>query len=529
MIDRRVSAEARAPAESCQSEPAGREPSAFRRASKLFTWLVIIVVILGGAPVAWFRLSGVEQPLPSWVPASLSDILTGRPDRSLPNGVRTAFSDASGSRSDAAASAGSIIYYRDPDGEPSYSAGPTKTADGRDYLPVRSGEDVSFDDSPPAAAEAIEIAADASGRTVLYYRNPMGLPDTSPVPKKDSMGMDYIPVYEEEIDDTSSVTVSPGKLQRTGVRTETATRRALVQPVRVPGIIQLDERRVSVVATRAEAFVEEVASVTTGEPVTKGQPLVRLYSPEIAAAGAQYLTDLKSGEQGGRLGGARQRLENLGVPVEAIAELESTRKVPLAVTFTAPRDGVVLERNVVDGMRAMPGDVMFRIADVSVVWALVDIAERDLPMVAVGQPVTVRPRGYIDRVFTGEIALIYPQINMTTRTARVRVELANPDGVLLADMYVEAEVATGAAEPVVAVPTSAVIDSGDRQVVMVDKGEGRFEPRDVKLGARGEGFVAILDGIDEGDEVVTTGNFLIDAESNLKAALTGLTAPEQSP
>jgi len=526
-MNQHVSSEAYEPAEFGMLEPAEQRPSALRKILRFFIWLVIIVAILGSALAAWFRLGGMDRPLPSWVPTALSDTWEDRADWSLPSWVPTTLFDALRGKPEAPASAGPVIYYRDPDGEPFYSADPETTEDGRDYLPVRSGEDVSFDDPPLAVAAASESPSQETGENILYYRNPMGLPDTSPVPKKDSMGMDYIPVYEGEIDDTSSVTVSPGKLQRTGVRTEPATRRALVQPVRVPGIIQLDERRITVVATRAEAFVEEVASVTTGEPVTKGQPLVRLYSPEIAAAGAQYLTDLKSGEQGARLGGARQRLENLGMPVEAIAELENTRKVPLAVTFTAPRAGVVLERNVVDGMRSMPGDVMFRVADVSVVWALVDIAERDLPMVAVGQTVTVRPRGYVDRIYTGKIALIYPQINMTTRTARVRIELANPDGVLLADMYVEAEVATGAAGAVGAVPTSAVIDSGDRQVVVVDKGEGRFEPRDVKLGARGEGFIEIREGIAEGDQVVTIGNFLIDAESNLKAALFGLTAQEQ--
>lgn len=526
-MNQHVAAEAYRPAEFGPPEFAERSPSGLRRALKLCMWIVSIVSILVGSAFAWFRLSGTDGALPAWVPSALSERREGRADWPLPSWVPATLSDALKGRSEPSASTGPVIYYRDPDGEPFYSADPKKTADGRDYLPVRSSEDVSFDDSSPEVAAAVENASAEGGENVLYYRNPMGLPDTSPVPKKDSMGMDYIPVYEGEIDDTSSVTVSPGKLQRTGVRTETATRRALVQPVRAPGIIQLDERRITVVATRAEAFVEEVASVTTGEPVTKGEPLVRLYAPEIAAAGAQYLTDLKSGEHGARLGGARQRLENLGMPVEAIAELENTRKVPLGVTFTVPRDGVVLERNVVDGMRSMPGDVMFRIADVSVVWALVDIAERDLPILAVGQTVTVRPRGYVDQVFTGKIALIYPQINVATRTARVRIELANPDGVLLADMYVEAEISTGAAEAVVAVPTSAVIDSGDRQVVIVDKGEGRFEPRDVELGARGDGFIEIRDGIDEGDQVVTTGNFLIDAESNLKAALSGLTATEQ--
>lgn len=505
-MNRHVADEAYQPTEFLPAEPVKVRASGPRRVFRFLTWMLMILAALFGAFVAWPRLSGADRPLPSWVSAFLSDPLQGEVG--------------------APASREHVIYYRDPDGQPFYTAGPKKTPDGRDYLPVRSGEDVSFDEPSSEAAEAAEVAPDAS-RTILYYRNPMGLPDSSPVPKKDSMGMDYIPVYEGEVGESSSVMVSPGKIQRTGVKTEPAVRRALVRPIRVPGTIQLDERRITVVATRAEAFVEEVGGVTTGEPVTEGQPLVRLYSPEISAAGAQYLNDLKAGGEGGRPTGSRQRLENLGMPAEAIAELESLRKVPLAVTLTAPRGGVVLERNVVEGMRAMPGDVIFRIADVSEIWVLVDIAEADLPLVAVGQEVTIRPHGYTDRVFIGEIALIYPQINPATRTARARIELPNPDGVLLAGMYVEAEIATGAAKPVVAVPASAVIDSGERQVVVVDKGEGRFEPRDVRLGARGDGFVEIREGIKEGDQVVTTGNFLIDAESNLKAALSGLAAPEQ--
>jgi len=424
------------------------------------------------------------------------------------------------------AQSGAVIYYRDPDGKPSYAAGPRKTDDGRDYLPVHASEDVSFEEAPPNTAAADAPGAAGANR-ILYYRNPMGLPDTSPVPKKDSMGMDYIPVYEGEEGDGDTVKVSLGKLQRTGVKSETVTKRVIAQPVRVPGTVQLDERRIAVVATRSEAFIEKVSEVTTGDRVVAGEPLVRVYSPEIAAAGAQYLTDLDITGRVAASGGGRQRLANLGVPADTIAEIERTRKPPLAITWTAPRDGIVLERNVVDGMKVASGDVLFRLADISTVWALVDVAERDLPLIAVGQPVTVRPRGFVDRPFTGKVAVIYPQVNRETRTTRVRVELANPDGILRPDMYVDAEIATGAEAPVTAVPTSAVIDSGSRQVVIVDRGEGRFEPRPVKLGRRGTDFVEIREGVSEGDSVVVTANFLIDAESNLKAALRGMTQDGQ--
>ncbi|MEW6122028.1 MAG: efflux RND transporter periplasmic adaptor subunit [Pseudomonadota bacterium] len=418
---------------------------------------------------------------------------------------------------------GTVIYYQDPDGKPAYSATPRQTEDGRAFRAVRAGEDVSFEGKPPVMAEV------ASPRRVLYYRNPMGLPDTSPVPKKDSMGMDYIPVHEGEDDDGTVVKVSLGKLQRTGVRSELVGRRVVGRLVRVPGMVQLDERRVSVVATRSDAFINEVADVTTGDRVTKGQMLLRIYAPDIATAGAQLLTDLNSGGRDSALGGARQRLENLGLPPEAIADIERTRKVPLSMIWRAPSDGIVLERNVVDGMKAAPGDVLFRLADISTIWVLADVPEFDLGAVRLGAPVTIGVRSLPGRSLSGRVSLIYPQVGEATRATKVRIEIANPDGALLPNMYAEVEIGTGAAAPVVAVPDDAVIDTGTRQVVILDRGEGRFEPRAVKIGLRGEGFTEIRDGLAEGDRVVVAANFLIDAESNLKAALRGLTPAKAQP
>jgi Cu(I)/Ag(I) efflux system membrane fusion protein len=249
-----------------------------------------------------------------------------------------------------------VIYYRHPDGNPLYSATPKRAEDGRDFIAVLASEDLSFADRPkPELKAAGDDATEPGGRKILYYRNPMGLPDTSPTPKKDSMGMDYLPVYEGEARDEATVRVSAGKLQRTGVKTALATRSVIVRQVLIPGTVTLDERRVSVVSTRTEAFIEKVADVTTGETIEKGQPLIRFYAKEIAAAGALYAADLKSG--GGRAvaAGSQQRLENLDVPSETITEIEKTKKVPLSVTITAPRSGVVLERMAVDGMTRYSG------------------------------------------------------------------------------------------------------------------------------------------------------------------------------
>ncbi len=492
-----------------------REPEERGRTTgrRIMAWLIGILLVpaaVAGALFGGMQAGDAGLPLPEWFPASVTKLLE----------------DGSGS---AAESGAPVLYYRDPDGKPAYSPEPRKTADGRDYLPVRVGADVSFEDKPKDAGTSGGATAGASGRKVLYYRNPMGLPDTSPVPKKDSMGMDYLPVYEGEAEEGNTVKVSPGKLQRTGVRTQAAERRVVVRPVRVPGTVQLDERRVTIVSTRSDTFIEHVENVTTGDRVRKGQPLLHLYSPEIASAGAQYLSVLNEvgGANGGRpllIEGARRRLENLNVPQEVLTEIERTRKVPMSMVWTAPRDGVVLERNVTEGMRAPAGEVLFRIADISSVWVLADVPEHELGLIRPGQAVTVRVRSLPGRTFTGRVGVIYPQVTKETRTTRVRIELPNPEGVLLADMYADVEIMTGAAKPVVAVPDDAVIDTGERQVVILDRGEGRFEPREVKVGSRGTGFVEIREGIQAGDQVVTSANFLIDAESNLKAALQGMAA-----
>jgi Cu(I)/Ag(I) efflux system membrane fusion protein len=417
---------------------------------------------------------------------------------------------------------GPVIYYQDPDGKPLYSADPAQTPDGRPYRAVLASEDLSFDVSAKASGD---VASAPGGKRIRYYRNPMGLPDVSPAPKKDSMGMDYIAVYEGEDDDGSSVKMTPGKVQRLGVKTEIAKPHIVSVPVRAPGTIQLDERRVAVISLRTEAFIDTVENVTTGTMVRKGQPLMRLYSPLIAAAATDYLSMLGFKSDAKTLRGAKQRLLNQAVPPSLLDDIERNREVPLTFTWTAPRDGIVLERNVVPGMRVLPGEVLFRIADHTAVWALVDVAERDLGAVAAGQSVIVRARSYPDKTFTGKVALVYPHLMASTRTVQVRVELPNHDGLLLPDMYVEAQIETGGNEPVLAVPEDAVIDSGDRRVVIIDKGEGRFEPRPVEIGRRGAGYVEIKKGVAEGDVVVTSANFLIDAESNLKSALKTMTEP----
>jgi Cu(I)/Ag(I) efflux system membrane fusion protein len=412
------------------------------------------------------------------------------------------------------------LYYRDPDGKPSYSLTAARTSDGRAYIAVAPKEEkLSF--------ETEEEPAPAADRKIKFYRNPMGLADYSPVPKKDSMGMDYIPVYEDDSTDDGTVRLNPGKIQRSGVKSEPASRQVIRTVIRAPGSIQLDERRISVISMRSESWIQKVADVTTGSRVRKGDLLMEVYSPAVSAAAAEYVAIKSSSDKLGA--GVRQRLQNLDVPEAAIAAIEKDRVAPISVAWSAPRNGIVLERNAVEGMRVQPGDTVFRLADISVVWTVIDIAERDISRIKVAQAASVKARGYPGRAFDGKVTAIYPQMSKETRTVRVRIELPNADLALLPDMYVDAEVGIGNPEPVVAVPDSAVLDSGQRQVVLIDKGEGRFEPRDVVVGFRAGGMTEIREGVAEGDLVVTSANFLIDAESNLNAALKGYAASGGQP
>lgn len=421
---------------------------------------------------------------------------------------------------------GQIIYYRHPDGIADYAATPKNTSDGRPYVGVYESEDVSFKDEPLAAAD---VSPGAGERKILYYRNPMGLSDTSKVPKKDSMGMDYIPVYAGDEADGSVIKISLGKLQRTGVKTALAEKRAISRSIRVPGAVSFDERLITVVAMRTDAFVDEVGDVTTGDRVRKGQNLFRFYSKEIARAGAEYATELKSAGTRNPDKGAALQLRNLGVAEETIRQIAEERAVPATLAHLSPDDGVILERSVTAGMMAEAGDVLFRIADTSSVWVIADVPEFELPSIRTGAAARVTARSLPGKTLTGRVDVLHPELQARTRTARVRIELDNKEGLLMANMFADVEIATGDPDPVTTVPESAVIDTGDRRIVFVDLGEGRFEPRDVELGTRGDDRVEIIKGLASGERIVVAANFLLDAESNLNAALGALTAGEEQP
>jgi Cu(I)/Ag(I) efflux system membrane fusion protein len=380
-------------------------------------------------------------------------------------------------------------------------------------------------------------------RRILYYRNPMGLPDTSPVPKKDSMGMDYIPVYEGEEEQGDSpagtVKISLDKVQLLGVRSEPATLRGLKRTVRAVGTIQANERLLYTVAPRFEGWIEKLHVNTTGQAVGRGQPLMEVYSPDLVTAQEEYLIAVRGADQ---LKGsssdaqavmermaddALRRLRNWEISDQELEALRQDGKPARLLTYRSAANGVVLRKPSIEGMRFVPGDVLFEIADLSSVWVLADVSEQEIGFVRLGQEARLNIVAYPDKTFAGKVVFLYPTIDTGTRTAKVRIELANPDGLLKPAMFANVELASGHMRgEVLAVPESAVLDSGTRQVVLVRRGEGLFEPRTVKLGMRADGYIEVAEGLSEGEQVVVRANFLIDAESNLKAALETFTGPD---
>lgn len=408
-----------------------------------------------------------------------------------------------------------VLYYKDPMGGMDTSSTPKKDSMGMDYLPVYADEGVKEPQSPGD-----------KGR-ILYYRNPMGLADTSPVPKKDSMGMDYIPVYERDVSTPGTVQIDTARLQRAGVRTERASVRSIASEIQAAGVVALDQTRYAVVAPRMEGWVEHVYVGAPGLEVKAGQPLLDVYSPELVQLQEEHRLAREAGASDtitALADSALKRMHNLGVSAAQVREIAGGR-YRRTLSLSSPIGGVVVKKNVVLGQRFAAGDQLYEIADISQVWVVAKVFEHDLAALRTGSAVTIKVNALGDRIYAGTISFVAPQIDRDTRTADVRVNVANADGALRADMYATVVIPAAAATSAIAVPNSAIIDSGTRKIVLVAKGEGRFEPREVKVGARAGGYSAIDEGVKDGEEIVVEAAFLIDAESNLRAALQTFTTP----
>ena len=422
-----------------------------------------------------------------------------------------------------------ILYYRNPMGLPDTSDVPKKDSMGMDYLPVYAEE---------AAANSVK-----KERKILYYRNPMGLPDTSDVPKLDSMGMDYLPAYADEAesgDNGMVVKISMDKVQILGVKTEKVRLRQLNRNVRAVGRIEADERRVYTISPKFEGWVEQLHVDATGDVVKAGQNLFDVYSPELISAQREYLialqgvtsmSDAAPEAQNGMKELAQSslmRLKSWDISDEDLRRLRESGEVKRTIAYRSPVNGIVTEKAALKGMRFMPGEAMYKIVDLSTLWIIADVSEQESGLIKKGQLGMVKLDAYPGREFSSRVTFVYPTLNMQTRTTQVRLEIANAAGLLRPGMYAQVGLAgLGSKGKVVAVPDSSVIYSGRREVVLVELSAGRFEARVVKLGTHSDDYVEIKEGIGEGEKVVVSANFLIDAESNLKAVIAGFSQGEK--
>jgi Cu(I)/Ag(I) efflux system membrane fusion protein len=377
-------------------------------------------------------------------------------------------------------------------------------------------------------------------RKVAFYRNPMDPAIHSDHPMKDSMGMDFIPVYAEEIQapasavaDRATVVIPADRRQLLGVRSEPLTRSPLRRAIRTVGRIVPDERLLHHVHTKYDGFVEHVYVDFIGKYVNRGEPLVSIYSPDLFATQQEYLLAQKAARELSREEGdtatrgsklveaVRQRLLLWDIRPEEIATLEKEGVARRDVDLYSDENGYVLAKLAVHGMRVTPADALFDIADLSRVWVMADVYEADLPSIGLGMSATIETAASPGLKLHGPVTFISPTVEPTTRTTKVRVEIENPGGRLKPDMFADVTLDVDLGSALV-VPENAIIDAGARKLAFVDLGEGRYEPREVTLGARADAGFVVLAGLSAGEKVVVAANFLIDSESSLRAAVQSL-------
>ncbi len=395
---------------------------------------------------------------------------------------------------------------------------PGKAPCGMDLVPVYEEE--------PAAPTKRKIKYWVASMDPTYIRDKPG---------KSPMGMDLVPVYEDEAGAKQEgvIAVDPRVIQSMGVRTAKAEVKDLSRTIRAVGQVTYDERRLTVVNTKLSGWVERLYVKATGDPIRKGQNLLSLYSPDLVTTQEEFLLALKnlqamekSGikefQEGGRrlLAASRQRLKYWDIPNSQIATLERTGEVKKTLTLVSPVNGIVIKRMVTQGQMVQAGMSLLEVADLSTVWVEADIYEYELPWVKVGQAATMTLTYLPGQTFRGKVQYIYPFLKKSTRTARVRLAFPNPRLKLKPDMYAQVEIASPMKEATVVIPGEAVMDTGEKQHVFLALGQGRFAPKEIKVGVRGnDGLVQVLSGLKGGEEVVTSAQFLLDSESRFREAI----------
>ncbi len=370
-------------------------------------------------------------------------------------------------------------------------------------------------------------------RKILYYKCPMGQPDYSQVPGKAQCGMDYIPVYEDEAETATGpgdIYITPEKVQRIGVRSEEVREMPLKKIIRTVATVDYDERGLFTINTKIEGWIERLYVNATGRELKKGEHLLDIYSPDLVSTQEEYLLAFETKRRLGPgalpdaiegaeyiLDATRRRLKNWDISDDQIEALEKSNKPTKTLALHSPVEGIVIEKMAVQGMKVMPGEKLLGIANLSNVWLYANIYEYELSLVKPGQKARVTINAYPGETFYATVSYIYPYMNTETRTAKVRLEMANPGFKIKPGMYANIEIESVISRKAVAVPEDAVLDTGERQAVIIDVGTGRFKMQDVKVGLKGEGYYQILSGLAPGWKVVTSANFLIDSESSFRS------------
>jgi len=361
--------------------------------------------------------------------------------------------------------------------------------------------------------------AEDGEREVLYWVAPMDPNFRRDKPGKSPMGMDLVPVYADgDSGDGSSITIAPEVVQNLGVRTAVAERTRLWRGIDTVGYVDYDESKVSHIHLRTEGWIENLVVQSEGERVTKGQRLFDLYAPELVNAQEEFVQALKVANKG-LIRASRSRLVALGIPASQIDRLEKSRKPSQTIPVYAPQDGVVASLSVREGMYIRPANNIMSLADLSSVWLLAEIFERQADWVETGQSAEVRLAFLPGRNWEGTVEYIYPSLDPKTRTLKARLRFPNPDETLKPNMYANVKIYGGPRHDVVAIPIEALIRTGREERVIIARGEGRFESRKVTAGIESGEWVEILEGVEPGERIVVSGQFLIDSEASLKASL----------
>jgi Cu(I)/Ag(I) efflux system membrane fusion protein/cobalt-zinc-cadmium efflux system membrane fusion protein len=405
-----------------------------------------------------------------------------------------------------------IIYWKAPMDPTEIYDEPGKSKMGMDLVPVYADE--------------VSDSKDTTDRKIIYWKAPMDPAEIYDEPGKSKMGMDLVPVYEDEVQGGVDIKIDPVVQQNMGLKIRPVEQGRLNHTIRTYGHVTYDETRTGVASPKTDGWIETLFADYTGFVVEKGDPLYTIYSPALVAAQEEYLSAFRNRQKQKMplkqdlLASAKKRLAYYDIAEQDIAFLEQTGQIRKALTIRSPFKGVVTHKNVIEGAYVRAGDSLFTISDLSTVWVEAHIYEYEQNLVHEGQAVDMTLSYYPDKVYTGQIAYIFPYLQPETRDVVIRIAFDNGAGDLKPDMFARISIHTGQDSEGMIIPSEAVIHSGEKQLVFVAEGNGRFSPRQITTGVHlSEGRVQVRTGLGAGDDVVVSGQFLLDSESRLKEAI----------